>query len=271
MMSPTEHNSEVKKYLLGVLPQEAQQQVEQRLLTEAGFLEELLLAEDELVDQYICDALSGEDHDRFEHHFLSTPERFQKLKFGRALSRYVSEKSEGAVTEPADDGLSGGIASTPAGLTLTERLRVFWGGQGWGMRTAYALAALALITGALWLSLPRRPTPRTFATLALTISAGNRAQGVGASRITLPLNADALSISLALPTPRSPGENYRVELVNDEGESRPLQIAGGDAQSVSVVIPAAELTRGQYALKLFTTKAGGTEQPVGGSYFFTAE
>src|SRR5215210_1324124 len=106
MPSLTEDQNEIKQYLLGALSEEARQRVEKRLLTEADFLKELLSGEDELTDLYLNEALSDEDHDRFERHFLSTPERHQKLRFARALSSYVSRKSEDAVAELVEKPLS---------------------------------------------------------------------------------------------------------------------------------------------------------------------
>lgn len=80
----------IKQYLLGELTQEAQQPVEERLLTDNLFFEELSIAEDELIDQYLCDSLTEHQKQRFEEHFLATSERRRKLTFARALRKYVS-------------------------------------------------------------------------------------------------------------------------------------------------------------------------------------
>ena len=267
----TEDQNEIKQYLLGTLPEEAQQRMEKRLLTEADFLEELLSGEDELTDLYINEALSDEDRDRFERHFLSTPERHQKLRFARALSSFIYRNSEDAVAESVEKPLSPERAS-PTKSTWIERFRAFWNNQSWGLRPIAALLVIAIIAGTLWLFFrPRAPSPQTFATLALTISVNNRGDGVQATKVKLPLPASALKISLTLPERASTAAHYRVELENDSGETKPVEIIGQDAQSVSVVLPAEQLTRGQYALKLFTVKADGTEQRIPGNYFFTVE
>src|SRR5919201_243727 len=74
-------------------------------------------------------------------------------------------------------------------------------------------AAVAVIFGALWLlSRPRTPTPRTFATLTLTAGAGDRAEGVQATKVKLPPDADALKIFLVLPDGVTPAARYRAEL-----------------------------------------------------------
>ena len=267
MMLPTENHEEIRQYLLGSLPQEAQQGVEERLLIENSFLEELVLAEEELTDDYINNDLSDDYRLRFEQHFLSTPERRRNLRFALALSRYAANSAAKAESKDAK-------AQPPVlliGLTWAERLRAFWNSQTWALRAAVTFGVIAILAGALWLSFSRPPSPRTFATLSLTISVNNRAEGVQASKVKLPLNADALKISLTLPEQSPSAARYQVELLNDKGETKPLEIAGQEAQAVSVLIPAALLARGQYALKLFMIKADGTKQRIEGSYYFTVE
>ena len=88
-----EYAKELRQYLLGDLTGEAQQRVEQRLLAEPDFLDELLLGEEELIDDYVRESLPDDDRLKFERHFLSTPERRRQLGFARALSRYVADLS----------------------------------------------------------------------------------------------------------------------------------------------------------------------------------
>jgi hypothetical protein len=60
-------------------------------------------------------------------------------------------------------------------------------------------------------------------------------------------------------------------LESEDGKARPLEVAGKDSGSVQVVLPAAQLARGQYALKLFAIETDRSEQRINGSYFFTVE
>src|ERR687886_587977 len=96
-----ENTKELRQYLLGDLSGEARQRVEQRLLTEPDFLDELLLGEEELIDDYVRENLPDDDRLKFERHFLSTPERRRQLSFARALGRYVSNAAESAGGESA--------------------------------------------------------------------------------------------------------------------------------------------------------------------------
>jgi anti-sigma-K factor RskA len=236
-------------------------------MTEDGFFDELLLAEEELIDDYVGGQLPLDERRRFEQHFLSTPERQRQLRFAQALSRYVSNSSEKSEGESAR---AQPLAHT-SGQKRAGWFGAFWGSRAWALRSAVALAVVVVAVGALWLSRQRTTQPRTFATLTLTASVGNRAEGVQASKVKLPPDADALRIFLMLPEGSAPATRYRAELVNGNGETKSFEVAVEDSRSVSAVIPAAQLARGQYALRLYKTDADGSEQRVPGSYFFNVE
>src|SRR5687767_9309299 len=92
-MTPTpEVQERIRRYLLGQLNDGAREEIEQQLILDEDLLEELLVAEEEVIDEYLTGKLGVEDRDAFERHFLATPERQAKLKFGRAFSRYLSSQ-----------------------------------------------------------------------------------------------------------------------------------------------------------------------------------
>ncbi|HXI24478.1 MAG TPA: hypothetical protein VNG71_11495 [Pyrinomonadaceae bacterium] len=94
----------IRKYLLKDLDENGQENLEQRLLTDEEFLEEVSIAQSELVDEYLSDSLSAAERQNFEKHFLSTPRRLQKLQMARSLDRYLEERagplSTSATTAP---------------------------------------------------------------------------------------------------------------------------------------------------------------------------
>lgn len=250
-------------YLLKELPEEELEQFEDSCFAQESWPEEINLVEEDLIDAYLRNELTQERRQRFEQNYLNTEARQERVTMAAMLFHHVDACH--AVTK-RDAG-----ATARDKPTWAERLRAFWSSQNLMPRAVMAVVVVAVIASVLWLALFRSPSPRTFATLTLSISNNSRAEGVQASRIKLPLSADALRISLTLPERSAQAVRYRVELENIKGETKTLEIAGQDAQSVSVVIPAAQLARGQYALNLFAIKADGTEQPVNGSYFFTVE
>jgi uncharacterized membrane protein YccC len=92
-MNPdVENGSTLKRYMLGELDQEEQQRLEREIMTDNHTFEQLSAAEDELVEEYLEGSLSAREREKFEKHFLSTPERRQELKLAKALRRYVAEK-----------------------------------------------------------------------------------------------------------------------------------------------------------------------------------
>jgi hypothetical protein len=242
----------IRQYLLGQLTDDSQQKIEERLLTEADFFEELEVQEDELIDEYLAGKLTIEEQGWFEKHFLATTERDQKLRFARALNRYVTASAHQDISRTVPFSSS------------------FWNNQNWALRAIAAVVVIGIIAGVLWIYRNRTLSSPTFSTIMLTIGSNNRGEGVRPIVVKLPLPADALRIVLRLPEGATLTGRYHVRLIS-EGETKNLEVTSQDAQSISVVMPAANLQRGQYALQLFTNKADGTEQRVGGSYFFTVE
>ena len=249
-MTPTPDIQEsLKRYLLGELADGAREQIEKDLLASDELFEELLVIEDEIVDEYLTKKLNPEDRDRFEQHFLSTPERFEQLNFARALNRYVSTGKP----QPAPRGFLPFITRQPVGVH------------------AISFLILAVLVGAIWFFSGQRSSPKTFATLSLTISQGTRAEGAEVARLKLPISEDALKIILKLPDQSSPTARFRAELETHSGAKQELETAAQDANSVTVMVPAADLRPGQYSIKLFAIDSDGRERRVNGSYLFTLE
>jgi CHAT domain-containing protein len=95
MALDSKDRQEVRLYLLGRLkPERPSQQIEERILIEQDFYEELLVIEDEVIDEYLSNELSTDEREAFEQYFLKTPERIRKLRFARAFSKYVADASQ---------------------------------------------------------------------------------------------------------------------------------------------------------------------------------
>jgi hypothetical protein len=236
---------------MGQLADVAREQIEKDLLANDELFEELLVVEDEIIDEYLAEKLSPEDRKRFEHYFLSTPERFEHLNFARALNRYVSASGK---PEPAPVGFLAFISRQPV-LVRAISLAVI----------------LAALGGLIWLFRSQRSSPQTFATLSLTISQGTRAEGLQVPTLKLPISEDALKIVLKLPDPSSPAARFRAELETLSGAKKDLETAAQDANSVTVIVPAADLKPGQYSIRLFAIDSDGRERRVSGSYLFRLE
>jgi anti-sigma-K factor RskA len=247
-MTPTQEvQQRIRQYLLGQVSGGAREEIERELLADDEVFAELLIIEEELTDDYVNGCLSPIDRANFESHFLATSGRQEDLRFASALNRYVTTRASAR-------------ADLAKPWILSRQAR----------RLAAAVAVVVIMAGALWFFFVRQQTPPTYLTLTLTISPNTREEGVQSTKVG-PLGKQTLRILLRLPDPSPPSAGYRVQLIDTNGEPRSLNIAGQDAQSVTVEIPAAQLQRGQYALRLFEIKGDGTAKRISGCYYFTVQ
>lgn len=93
----------MRDYLLGNSDAERRAAIEESILCDPGIYEELLVAEEELIDQYITNNLSPSERQQFEAHFLITPERQNNLRFGRLLRRYLNSQPDIPVSAVRQD------------------------------------------------------------------------------------------------------------------------------------------------------------------------
>jgi methionine-rich copper-binding protein CopC len=248
-------------YLLEELPEKDMERFDDECFAQESRRTEIELVESDLIDAYLRGELTPERRQRFERNYL-TPEREERVIMAAALLRLIDQYNSASKSA---------AAVSPPEQTWAERSRAFWSSRAWPFRTAAAIATVAVIAFALWLFFSRASSLETFATLTLTISNSSRAEGAQSGKVKLPPDTAILNISLTLPQQSPPAAGYRVELENDNAEAKSAKVSGSDARSVLVVVPAEQLAREQYALKLFAIKADGTEQRINGSYFFTVE
>jgi hypothetical protein len=242
-------------YLLRELSEEESERFEEEGFPREDWPEEVRLAEDDLVDAYLHGELTPEQRRHFEKNYLTTEARLKRVAMAAALIRHVNPTP----------------SPVPARPVWIKSFIAFWGGQGWAARAGLAVGLVAVVVVAVWLVRSRATSPTAFVTLTLTINVdNNRAEGTQAGRVRLTPNSDWLRIYLKLPG-QPAAANYRVEMVSEDGETSPLTVAGRDAESISVEIPASQLRRGEYALRLFAVRPDGTEQRVSGVYLFIVE
>ena len=243
----------ITAYLLEELSEREAEQFEEECFALPP--EDLESAEDELIEAYVHNELSPERHRRFEEKYLITEARKDRVLLAKSFVRVV-------------------CSPDPPKFIWTDRVRRFWNTQTLTPRYASAAAVVLLGVAVLLWYWIRPVAPQTFAEINLTGVASVRRTKEAATppiqKITLPLGADALRISLTLPEPTPEGSTYSVRWENVKGLLKTLPVEAQNATSVSVVIPADELTTGQYTLKLVRKKPGETEERIG-DYFFNVE
>ena len=246
-------------YLLGVMPEDERERFEEECFSNEDWPEELGRVEEELVEDYLRGEPTPEQSRLFKLNYLTTADRQKRFVGSAAMLRYADEQQ--AAPRPS-------TAATPVEPVPVGWWRGFWGGQPWA-RAAAVVLLIAFVAGlAWWLA---RPRPPAAVDLALNISRSDRAAGPDEGKVKIPSGARELRITLTLPEGSAQAARYRAELVSEEGEVKPAEAVGQDARTVTVVTPAAQLSRGRYALKLFAAEPGGAERRVSGTYFFTVE
>ncbi len=249
-MALLNHDPEtVRKYLLGELTDDQQQDFEQRLLSEDELTQELEVITDDLVDEYLAKQLTAKESEWFEQHFLASPEGKRSQRFATTFHRYISKNPDKTKKR-----------------SWIERLAAFWNQRPLPVK-AVALAMVVIVVGIFWFA--RTPSPKSFATLTLTNSQITRSTGVELARIKV--KEDALRINLKLERPAPPGVRYRAELIDGSGQVRTLEPISQDARSVSLEIPTASLVPGQYAINLSKTASDNTAERISGNYQFIIE
>lgn len=112
----------IRQYLLGGLTVDVRESIEERLLTDAAFLERLEVAEDDLIDDFLRGGLSADDHTRFRQHFLCTTERRERIRFAEIFREYVATATTVELPQEAAMSAIGGRRQTVLTWALAASL-----------------------------------------------------------------------------------------------------------------------------------------------------
>jgi len=77
----TDLNNEtlITRYLLGELSEEQQVEIEDRAFEDKNYLASITAVENDLIDEYVRNELSGAERQRFEKRFLASAERRKRV------------------------------------------------------------------------------------------------------------------------------------------------------------------------------------------------
>jgi hypothetical protein len=253
----------MKQYLLGKLPPESLTPLEERLLSDGDFYEHLLITEDDLVDDYLADRLSGPERERFEAHFMISPERRQKVRFGRALRRYILAEGVRASSPELSQGSSAGDKRS-----LSKRGFALW---PFKLRPVLALSfiiTVCLVLFAVSWKVFRRPSFHATVekqsqkpSIIALVSGSTRSEGV-TPRVSIPQGVDSVQLQLELK--RNDYQTYKAELLGDTSvlvSSEAMKPEGNGGRSVVYMpVPANVLKPGDYQVRLSgISDSGGVE------------
>src|SRR5947209_5207552 len=102
------------RYLLGSLPQEEAERLDELSITDDDVSWHLRAVENDLVDAYVRSELDGETLRQFNASYLSSGRRRQKVEFAKGLRRFQARSASAA--EPVKQ-------SVPAGFSLWHIFR----------------------------------------------------------------------------------------------------------------------------------------------------
>lgn len=212
----------IRQYLLGMLAQEQYLRLEQRLLTSNDLLEEILIAEDELIDEYLRGELSETEQKNFVVCFLKAPERQQKLRFSKTFKRYI--KSAGT------EGTSEGAGSVSQAFSARDYLSRLTRVRSPVVTFSLAATLLVLLSGVSWVLVRRVMTPRgAHNSLVVRLTPKLVRDAGETNRILIPADVNTVRLQLALPD--DDYKTYRAALRSSGG----AEIWAGNNVTVNTV------------------------------------
>jgi len=89
-----EQDTWLRRYLLGELSDEEQQKIEEKLLIDNEYVEQMLIAEEDLIDDYIGGRLPVSQQQAYKQLFPLTREGRRKIQVSRVLKAHLAEFNE---------------------------------------------------------------------------------------------------------------------------------------------------------------------------------
>jgi hypothetical protein len=256
MTVPSADETLLRRYLLGTATAESRDDLEARLFSDDTISEQLSMEEDELVRDYLQNALTDAERQDFDKHFLCTRERRSKLEFARALHVYAER--------------SGAVERSNEAPRVSEPRESRW---AWLWRPmvspAWAAAAAALL-------LILIPVARFASSSGDTVSgssvvsaslAAGRTRAAGGELTRVRLNPGSQIVRLQLEPESSRFETYRASLfqVDDDAlivEMRLTPRSNTGRPEITLTLPAESLADGDYYVRLQGISPGADPVPL---------
>jgi hypothetical protein len=255
-------NSELKRFLLGSESEKEAEEIGVRIISDTAFAEKMAFVEEDLIEDFLDDALTAEEKELFHKNFLTTAARVELLE-ETALLRNYARNHPSEVSARADE------EKKPGGFfdSLREFLTL-------NLRPIAAVLIILVIGAVVWriafydaggLS----DIEKQYAALnandlnnpSETANLSNKSLIAGTFRdadSTAKLNSGNLTekvlFRLALPSDTSKNASFNLELVKGgqtvfrQSNLRVYQNPSG--QELKVILPKSVLSKGNYQIKL---------------------
>jgi hypothetical protein len=244
----------LRAYCLGALDDRERDQVESALVADAAVLEEVDATADDLIRDYLAAQLSDEERLRFEHFFLASPRRSQRVAFVRDLMAAVERaRPAAAPSRPAvwPRGLWAAAAVLAAALAVLVSLVLLRG------RTSSPGVAEDPRAPSIALPPPLPPPRARIARLDLPAGAA------GGPPVVVPVEgASALRLRIAVSEPIAPGYSVRVGRRGRPPVFTAVEVLPDDAQVMTFTIPLARVAAGDYDYEVVVESDVVREGPI---------
>jgi len=221
----TDEDSRLRRYVLGAATDEECAAIEREYFARADAADRVSAAEDDLIDDYLSNGLNHRERERFERHYLSSPNHRTRVAVVRALRQAAS-----------------------ASPTVESRSRA----PSRGAVAGIAAALVLLASGAMWLAgWPGRSSPA-----APAASAGPPAPvGKPSVRVPAPESRTPVIVAVSISPILVRGANepatarvaIGVDLVRLELEGQPGESPLGPGRAVVRTVDGREVWRGAAA------------------------
>jgi hypothetical protein len=307
-MTAMQHHEEetaLRSYVLGLSSAEEQKRVEQRLLRDADYCDELERVEECLTDEYVRGEIQGIEKEQFDRHFLKSAEHREGLEFARLLERHFSEPH--AAVRPFHASApkwrrtmeivlaSAAVALIAASVLLFRQVSNLHAGAARleqqrlaADERAQSLAGQVAEQGHLIATLKQElaTQERVFATKRMdhmaglsrtseiavfSLSPGLDRTGAKVRRVIIPAQAQALLLELKLEGFRY--RHYRAQVETVEGDV--IWTAGGliarpagedRRMAIALLLPVALITHSEYLINISGLTEPGAPESVGTYY-----
>lgn len=260
----------IRQYLLGSLTEKEVEEIELRIISEAGFEEELYLAENNLMEDYLEDLLLPQEIELFQKNFLSCKERQKELENLALLRTYSQKKHLEAFSEEK----------------INEPSGTFWGNFGkfltvnlHPIAAVFAVVMLLAVIGIYFFNsgeteiaeLNRKDLSNIAEYQNLTnlnLISGNFRDSGGTNKLSVNNLTEQVLLRLDLPVE---GDVFDVRITRGENEAANLDnispYRNQSGQELRLLLPSSLLTKGDY--KIEARRENSSDSPV--IYSFTVQ
>ncbi len=272
-------NLHLKRYLLGSLDEPAGEEIGQRIISDKTFEENLLIAENELIEDFLEKNLSPAEEKLFYENFLVCDAREKLLEEITFFRQYAKKRfqAENPVTDSDLSENGKGKIKRPfifdwrfAALVPAVLLIVFLAIGFYFYYPPEKLTVLEKEYAALNNENLANPADYASLTTVNLMQGAFRDSGAG-SRLKAENLTGRIFFRLALPFNLNENKRLEAELVRDQKtvfrqpEIRVYQNASG--QEIRLLLPKSVLSKGQYQIKIENPNA--EDSPV--TYYFAVE